>query len=565
MPEPGLPTNQIQDFVQVLRRKTWGVVLCGLAGFSVAVTVLCFVPPKYSSWTQVEVKEVRFEEDPLKRNPSLVDYKDLQNVGAQMLSTPNLIRVIKDELQWGDFLAVEGIQEKRQEYLDDVRKRTGIERARKDRDLGNDYIKVLFKDEDPKRAASFANKILDVWMKDRMSAVRDFFERELAESQRKHDKTLKDVTLARQNVSRWQESYKISPTQATNRRVTTNEDPIIQQYEKAKDEWVRVEAEYKVYEDKYHTALDLYASEPQFVQETIDEKTAAAMPQAEATKPLIEQRTKLRDEITKFKEEQKSLKPANKRYQLLQRDVDKREKEIKSIEEKLAAAGVVSSPDKPLSREVINQKKLALKEELIRAEGEYLGRKNQLRLTKDRLSQLEEDASKRAGIYERYNSLQTEETFYDKQYQDAKEELERKTNIINKVNSPAGNPYRILDVAVPSDKPVEPPVALFLIAGLVGGAGLGFGVVFLREFVRSTYRSVQDAAASLSIPVVGFVNRMATRGEIRRARRRQLFGVSVSLAIILFIGGSASLYLLQPKLLPAPMRAAIDSVKSKLK
>jgi hypothetical protein len=41
--------------------------------------------------------------------------------------------------------------------------------------------------------------------------------------------------------------------------------------------------------------------------------------------------------------------------------------------------------------------------------------------------------------------------------------------------------------------------------------------------------------------------------------------VTASSSVILLIGGSASIYLLQPKLLPASMRAAIDSVKTKLR
>jgi hypothetical protein len=104
-----------------------------------------------------------------------------------------------------------------------------------------------------------------------------------------------------------------------------------------------------------------------------------------------------------------------------------------------------------------------------------------------------------------------------------------------------------------------------LIGGLIGGGGATIALTFLRELARSGYRSVQDASSSLSLPVLGYVNRMETRAELHGARRRQVLGIATSLTAILFVCGTASLYLLQPKLLPTPMKQALDTVKRNLK
>jgi capsular polysaccharide biosynthesis protein len=565
MPELNLPSNQIQDFLNLLRRKTMAVAICGLAGLSATVVVLCFISPKYASWTRIEVGDVRFEEDRLLQNPQYTDYKDLQNASFLILSEANLQKCIKDELQWNDFLAVENFVTKKQEYLDDVRKRTTIDRAKKDKDIGKDYITITYKDEDPKRAAAFANKIAELWMAGRIDSMRDKYRKELDDARTAFEKAQNRVGVARQKVANQQEAYGLSPTQSTSGKVAVDEDPVFKLLLQARETLVRAETDWRSQEEKYKGALELYASTPTEVEEVVDSKTAAASPQAEGVKPLIDSLTRLKDEIEKLKTQQKGFKQAHPKYGLAQADIDKKTKEQKEIEEKLAKAGVSATGDQPMIRRVLNPAKDLRREEVARAETELRARKVAYDDAKKRADQLEEDNKKRVGIFKDYSTLRLEVETEETNFARAKETVTKKENILKTITSPAGNPYSITDGAVPSDKPVEPPVALFLAAGLFGGAGAGLGWIFMREFVRSTYRSVQDAAASLSIPVLGYVNEMATRSEIRRNRRRQIAGVSVSLAVILLIGGSASLYLLQPKLLPAPMKAAIDSVKTKFR
>jgi hypothetical protein len=337
------------------------------------------------------------------------------------------------------------------------------------------------------------------------------------------------------------------------------------QADKAKDDLVRAAGELKAAEEHYNTLRDLYASTPSEVEEFVDAKTASSLPQFESSKPLIDMLGKIKEDLAKLKIQQRDIKPANKAFYKIQKDIDSKTRDQKDIEEKLAKAGVSTVGDQPLTRRVMNPAKIELKEKVTLSEGELNVRRLQFDDAKKRSEELAEQAGKRASIFERYNQLQTEEGIYEHEFETEKGKVDKKMQLLEMVTGTGGNPYFVTDGAVPSDKPVEPPVAIFLAAGLFGGAGAGLGLIFLREFVRSGYRNVQDAATSLSIPVLGFVQQMATRSEIRRNRRRHFVGVSMSLAAILLVGGSASLYLLQPKLLPASMKQAIDSVKTKLR
>lgn len=560
-----LPTTQIQDFLELFRRNLWPILLAGGAGLAIALVVLCFVPPKYSAMTRVEVRELSLDEDPAARSQQRVTFKDLQFVNFQILSTPRIIRVIKDELQWKDYLSIEASVSDRQEYLDKVRERTKVERAKKEKDVGNDYITITYLDEDPRRAAAFANKIRDVWIQETIGAIRDDVQRQLDEAKRQLDKSYKDYTIATQNVQRWQEQYGLSPVNPTNRKVTAEEDPVVRQAEKAKEELVKAESEMKRASDALAAARDRYASEPAMISVLVDDRTAQAASHADGTKPLLDQAKQLKEEIAKLRSEQKGLKPSNKQFGIKQKAIDDKSKELREVEQHLAKSGLTIDGDKPAERKVLNQAKLAAKEEVARAEADYLTRKNEYERVKDRVADLEIQAGRRAFIYTRYNQYQNDEEYFKNQYLEAKKLHERRSNLLEQLKTASMNPYRIIDDGVPSDKPVEPNVPLFLLTGLAGGAAVVAGLIFVREFLRSSYRGVQDAAASLSLPVLGFVNRMETSFELKRARRRQVIGFSASLSAIVLVGLTASLYLLQPKLLPSPMKQAFDTVKLKLK
>jgi hypothetical protein len=317
--------------------------------------------------------------------------------------------------------------------------------------------------------------------------------------------------------------------------------------------------------DIYTSARDRFASEPLYIQEPIDERTAAASPQFDSTRALLDQVKSLKEDITRLKAEQKVLKPSNKKFGIKQQDIDAKAKELKDLEQQLSKAGLSTNGDKPMTREILNPAKLAAKEETSRAEADYKTRKNEFESLKNNVAELEVQSQRRAFIYTRYNQYQNDEDYFKSQYLDAKKLHEKRTTLLEQLRTAAMNPYKILDEAVPSERPVEPPVFLYLVGGLIGGGGATIALTFLRELARSGYRSVQDASSSLSLPVLGYVNRMDTRSELQGARRRQVIGIATSLTAILLLCGTASLYLLQPKLLPSPMKQALDTVKRNLK
>src|SRR5262245_12079645 len=145
MPSVDLPTNQIQDFIVLLKRRRWLISISGLAGLAAAAVVLCFIPPKFQSFTRVEVIDMPFDDTPGQRNhPD--GRKNRETVTLQVLRSYRIMKALKDDLRWPDYMEADGSgDEKRQEYIEDVRKRTSVDRAKKLKDAGSDFVTITYK------------------------------------------------------------------------------------------------------------------------------------------------------------------------------------------------------------------------------------------------------------------------------------------------------------------------------------------------------------------------------------------------------------------------------------
>src|SRR5262245_4943737 len=219
-------TNQISDFLGLVVRKRWWIILPTLAGLTAGLVVLDFVPKKYEAWTRIEVNELQFENDPIARNPQAVLYKSgLQHVAAPVTATPNLEKAVAERLRWDDFLGLN--PERKREYFDILRKRTVAARAPKEKDAGPDYVMISHKCEDPKRAADFANTISDIWREQSIGNYRDQVKRELDELDKQLQRTKTTMDIARRKKSDWETQFDLSRSTNFDRRISVDVDPVI--------------------------------------------------------------------------------------------------------------------------------------------------------------------------------------------------------------------------------------------------------------------------------------------------------------------------------------------------
>ena len=81
----------------------------------------------------------------------------------------------------------------------------------------------------------------------------------------------------------------------------------------------------------------------------------------------------------------------------------------------------------------------------------------------------------------------------------------KETDITKLIDS---NPIRLIETPRVTTKPVSPKVPLVLFMSLFGGFGAGIGICLLLHSMDTSMRSVEEAEASLNLPVIGAVPRL---------------------------------------------------------
>jgi polysaccharide chain length determinant protein (PEP-CTERM system associated) len=102
-----------------------------------------------------------------------------------------------------------------------------------------------------------------------------------------------------------------------------------------------------------------------------------------------------------------------------------------------------------------------------------------------------------------------------------------------------GEQFRVIDPALPSDKPIAPDRVRLLGVGLALALGAAFGLVLLAEHLDTGFHTVDDLRGFTTVPILASIPRIVTSGDTRRSRRR--FRVAAAGAVIglaLVAGGS---------------------------
>jgi len=98
-----------------------------------------------------------------------------------------------------------------------------------------------------------------------------------------------------------------------------------------------------------------------------------------------------------------------------------------------------------------------------------------------------------------------------------------------------GEQFQIVDAANLPQQPVGPNRLRILLAGMAAGIAAGFGLVFLRENLNSSFKRGDDIRDHTSIPILATIPDVNTRGSVLEHRRAQRIMVLAS-GIFLIVG-----------------------------
>jgi hypothetical protein len=97
-----------------------------------------------------------------------------------------------------------------------------------------------------------------------------------------------------------------------------------------------------------------------------------------------------------------------------------------------------------------------------------------------------------------------------------------------------GEKFQVLDPAMIPEKPVSPNMKMLFLLVLMAGPNIGLGLVFLMEYLDTSFKSPKDIEFDIGFPVLATVPVIFDDKYKRRLRMNQVFSVaSIMLSFIL--------------------------------
>jgi uncharacterized protein involved in exopolysaccharide biosynthesis len=222
-------------------------------------------------------------------------------------------------------------------------------------------------------------------------------------------------------------------------------------------------------------------------------------------------------------------------------DVQRLARAIRDLEQKIAEDGGTPA-DAPSSREVTRRKRT----EDLRAELEMLDRQMAKKQTEDQRlrdamkvyqARVEAAPSRESEMTEMNRDYNTLQDLY-KSLLSKKEESKIAANLERRQ---IGEQFKLLDPARVAEKPFSPNRIRLNLIGMAAGLAIGMLLVALLEYRDRTFKTDDEVARVLSLPVLAAIPMMRTATEQKWAFRRRMclalgFGTTVAacLAIVAY-------------------------------
>jgi len=543
--EPSVQSNQAQEFIELLKRRKWQIVVPTAFFLAIGIAWSEFVPRKYDVMTVIELREM--ELPMMGENDPMVINRDVKNAKIQLTAKNRLAGVITD-LQWDDFLSLSSPQ-LRTEYLNRIKSNIKVQYLGGGKGNPSSFLTIRFANTNPERAEQFLNRLRDVYIEDVVERVRNRAREERDKLQDiVHEKQL-EYTNSERELAELKRNNELSYTQpAPFRGQTRDEEPVFRELTKRQGELGQVLHDLEVNQALIDDLEARYRDEPdrrQKIQQEAGESQRAAI-------------AKIDQEILELKAQQDGIKPAHSRWQKAQAEIESLEEQRVALEQQ-AVAGVteitfIDNDERERIRAQLNDAQV--KQVRLQAQADYLESAiESLQVRRD--SNI--DAQRR--VNELDNLVEQNRLAYNAAFQ----RYQNQRTFVELISGPEGNPFDVMEEAEAPRLPTSPNPWIIRIVGLILGLGVGLGSTILGEYASTGYRTATDVARGMGVPVLGAVNKIVTQRDKRRmALQRAAIGFS-SAALIAMILWITWAWKQAPNLLDPTIVDAIEELRSQFR
>jgi uncharacterized protein involved in exopolysaccharide biosynthesis len=529
--------GQIQEFLDVLRRRAWQIAAPAVFVIVIGSCLAVIIPRKFLAQTQLELRQA---------DASSVG-KEGQNAKFQLKAPARIKRVVEEQKN-PSYLALGEME--RRDFLKDVDKNLDVT-------LGTGgpqssvFITIKYTDLERGWAGTFLKAIRDDWKDDVLDQDRNKLKDEtklLGNQREKLQKNLEQEEADLAQLKRDSGISAIGPIPGSTFQPAQDPDYDRLQVHKSRA------AEVDIQLAKAAGKIASLRKDLQELPEKIESEEV--LPGADHAKEIQETGKKIAELQRKLAE----YKPAHSKYQQIQGEI----KSLESHREELEGLVTVSERTTVMKA---NPERAKVRGELDEATREA----SALKAERDSLATtIAEEEKKVESLHDVYRQVRLSEDTINRLRADlqvAELAYQKKITESDSASNPRNNPFAILEEVSVPPKATEPNPWLIVAFSLVAGLGLGVGLAVLLEYTKSCFRSVYDISRVMATPVLGNINTIVTRRESRlRRTRRALVGSASALVLgsLCFVTWAWA-HDQETGLLSPTLRRAIEGLRSVLK
>ena len=545
MPAHAQSQSQIEETLSLIKRRIWQVLLPAVLTSSIGVMLATLLPRLYKTTTRLELVDqtLPLKQAGVEAPPGFAS--EVYAASYQIRSVERVRRVL-ETLQWEEFETLPPDAQYR--YIERVIDQISVkpQEVAKTKAL---FLEINYQDTDPNHAAQFLNELRDVYVAEKLAALRHQAEqiRDQLSAEVDSDRQAHQATLS--EIQELQRVHGLSPTQqAPGSGRTRNEDPIVEQRNAAKDDLRKTKTDLA----KAQGALDELNAQ----LDTAPLDVSVQDPAAAST--LAKELAQISTQIDEQRAIQSGKKPTHSLHRKAQSEIERLESRYTELLEREKAPP-------PEERRIPNPKRASLAADIAEAEVEIAGYKNRIaQLTTD-VAGLEEAVAERTEAYRKLQVLDVERQAREAALEDSSKEFAKQKRLAEVLLASEFTPFEVTEYAFPPASPSSPNVPLVIGGAAVIGLVLGAAFAMLAEFGRNAFRGPVDLGSVLPVPVLGVVNEIITAAQ-RRARglRRALVGTT-TVALSVVVLWTTLAYQQYPNLLGPEVVAFLDKVRETLR
>lgn len=491
------------DYIEILQRRKWFVIIPALLGTFVAVLVALKLPPIYRSTTLILVEQQRISEIYVTPTDSTPFVQRLNTIQQQVMSRTNLEKII------GDFnlYAIDESKEK-EKPLYRVKEALGmkassqpsveevVEKMREDieievmgtgnrRDGGADAFRISYVGGNPHITMQVTNTLASLFIEENLKIKEQYAEGTTEFLVRELEIAKKQLETKESAFRKFKEHGMGALPEQLDANLRTLD---------------RLQLELQSVNESLRNATERksFLEEQAGVASTVTGQAPVATPAVE----LERLKNELAALLSRYEETYPDVVIAKSRIGELEEQLISAKKDggLTGEEPSTAQAGF-RSPE--LSAEISRISSLKDREARIRRQlRSYQRRVEMTPANEQALADLQRDYD---IIFQNYQSL-----------------LEKKLNANlaeNLEKRQKGARFRVVDPANLPEKPFKPDRPQIVLMGVAGGVGVGAGLIFLFEFLNPAFRKPEDFEELFEFPVLASIPLFSKRRATKRGKK----------------------------------------------